>query len=259
MREKVGGVGNQEDEAALDLGEASDVGKLEQQGRPNANNDANEQTAKEDEQEDAAPLEEAEEPVAAALPLVVLLRRLKDDDGNGVVENGLAKDDGVQLRVDLVCVEDGEDSDGIRSRKSGADRDGVDKGHVQRAGDEREQPENQTDDDGRQQGASKGKGQDGADVAEEVGLVQLVAGGENDGREEEVEEDLIVEADQVADRVARGDEEDEADGHAEKDGYDGLVDRRHLFLLEHIASEEGGDEEHDADEERPGGEQLLLR
>jgi hypothetical protein len=43
-----------------------------------------------------------------------------------------------------------------------------------------------------------------------------------------------------------------------KDGYNGFVYRCHLLLLEHIASEEGDDEQDNGDEERPRGEELFL-
>ena len=45
-------------------------------------------------------------------------------------------------------------------------------------------------------------------------LVQLVSGGEDDWREQEVEEKLIVEGDNVLYEGARGDAQDEADDHA---------------------------------------------
>lgn len=42
------------------------------------------------------------------------LYSLVHDDGNGIVQNTLAKDDRVELGVDLGRIEDGEDSHGIR-------------------------------------------------------------------------------------------------------------------------------------------------
>ena len=42
-----------------------------------------------------------------------------------------------------------------------------------------------------------------------------------------------------------------------KDGNDGFVDGRDFFGLEHVTGEEGGDEQHDCDEERPCGEKLF--
>lgn len=200
--EEVGGVGYEDDEAALNLGQPSQVCELEEESGAGADNDTDEQASEEDEQEDAGTLEEAEEAVATGLALVVLLGRLEDDNGNGVVEDGLAEDDGVELGVNLVRVEDGEDGDGIGSGEGGPDGYCVDKGHVEGAGDLGEEPEDEADDDGGEKGAGKGKGEDCANIAEKVGLVEFVARGEDDGREEKVEEDLVVEADEVSDRVA---------------------------------------------------------
>lgn len=39
---------------------------------------------------------------------------LVENDGDGIIEERFSKDDGEELRVDLVRVEDGDDSDGIR-------------------------------------------------------------------------------------------------------------------------------------------------
>ena len=44
--------------------------------------------------------------------------------------------------------------------------------------------------------------------------MQLVTRRQDDGRQEHVKEDLIVEIDEVSDRIARRDEDDEANGHA---------------------------------------------
>lgn len=197
------------------------------------------------------------------------MRRLEDDNGNGVIENGLAKDDGVELGVDLVRVENGENRDRVGGGQGCADGDGVDKGQVQRPRQHAEEPQDQTNDDSREEGSGKGKGQNSADIAEKVGLMQLVAGREDDGREEEVEEDLVVEADEVSDGIARCDEQDEADRHSWrtglsvrrprdgcwtltcKDGHDRLMDSCDLLLMEQVAGEEGSDEQHDGDEESP--------
>ena len=255
---EVGCVGDEDDEAALDLREPPHVRKLQQQGRSHTDDNANHQAAEENDQEDADTLEEAKDAVGTRVTLVVLLRRLEDDNGDGVVEDGLAKDDGVELGVDLVRVEDGQNRDGVGGRERCAHGDGVDKVHIQRSWDQGEEPEDQPDDDGRQERAGEGKGNNDANVSEEVGLVQLVPAGQNDGGQQQVEEDLVVEADEVADRVARRDDEDEANGHAGEDGYDGLVYGRYFLLLEEVGCEEGDDEEHDADEQGPCGEQLLL-
>lgn len=115
LREEVRRISDQDNETALNLREAPDIRKLQQQSRSHTDDNANQQTAKEDDQEDADTLEETQDAVATSIALVVLLRRLEDDNGNGVVEDGFAKDDGVQLRVDFVGVENGENCDGIGS------------------------------------------------------------------------------------------------------------------------------------------------
>jgi hypothetical protein len=171
MREEVGGIRNQDNKTTLNLGEPANIGKLEQKSGRDADNDSDHQTAKEDQQEDTGTLEEADDTVVTRLALVVLLSGLEDDNGNGVVEDGFAKDDGVELGIDLVCIEDGEDCNWIGGRQGGADGNGIDKGHVDGTRDQGVEPQDQPNDDGGQEGASKGKGQDGADVTEEVGLV----------------------------------------------------------------------------------------
>ena len=186
------------------------------------------------------------------------MRRLKDDNSHGIVEDRLAKNDGVQLRVDLVGREDGEYGDRIGGRERGADRDAVDKGQRQRARQDGKDKENNANDDGREKGAGKRKGQDRANVAEEICLVELVARRENNRRQQQVEKDARVETHQGAHRVLGRHDEDQSDRHAGKDGDGRLVDGRHFFLLQHVAGEEGDDEEHDRDEERPRLEDLVL-
>jgi hypothetical protein len=41
--------------------------------------------------------------------------RFKHDDGYGVIEKTLSKDDGVELGIDFISIEYGDDSDGIGS------------------------------------------------------------------------------------------------------------------------------------------------
>lgn len=44
---------------------------------------------------------------------------------------------------------------------------------------------------------------------------------------------------------------DEEEGSTRKDGQDGLVDGLNLPRLEHVTGEEGDNEQHNKDEERP--------
>ena len=137
MGEEVGGVGDENNKTAFDLGEPPDVSKLEKQRSSHAHDHSDEQTPEEDDQKDAHTLEETKQAVAAGFATLILLRRLKDNNGNGVVQDGLAEDDGVELGVDLVGIKDGEDGYGIGGRKCGTDGDGVNKGHVEGPWDER--------------------------------------------------------------------------------------------------------------------------
>jgi hypothetical protein len=82
--------------------------------------------------------------------------------------------------------------------------------------------------------------------------MQFVAGGENDRREEEVEEELFVEGDNVQEVGIRGEAEDEANYHAcsvvsmlsrlpsgwiglaSKDGQDGFMECLYFLLLQDV-------------------------
>ena len=104
-------IGDQQDKGTLDAGEAAHVGVLEQQGGADADRDADQQADGEDQEEDADALEQAADGGLAGA--MELLGGLEHDDGDGVVEDALAKDDGVELGIDLVGVEDGQDGDRV--------------------------------------------------------------------------------------------------------------------------------------------------
>lgn len=57
-----------------------------------------------------------------------MLDSLEHDDSDGIVEDALAKDDRVQLRVDVEGVEDGEDGDGVGCGEGGAEEEALDDG-----------------------------------------------------------------------------------------------------------------------------------
>lgn len=97
--------------------------------------------------------------------------RLEQDNGDGIVENGLAKDERVQLGLYLVRVEDGQNGDWVRGRQRGAHRHGLDKVNLE-AIERNPGPEEQdeAENEGGDECACKGKGEDGADMAEEVPL-----------------------------------------------------------------------------------------
>ena len=81
----------------------------------------------------------------------------------------------------------------------------VNEGHVGEVGEHLADPVHQAahreGGDGR---PHKGKGEDGAEVAEEVAPLHGVAGVEDDGREEDVEEKLRVEDGLLVDLALRG-------------------------------------------------------
>lgn len=171
MGEEVCRVWDEEDKTAFDLGCTADVGELEEESCTDSNDNANQQTTKENQQEDTSGFKEAEDTSALVSGIVVALRSLENDNGNGVVENGFTENNGVQLRVDLVGVENGENRYGIRGGESCADGDGVDKGQVEGSGDTSEDVENQTNDDGGEERSSKGESQDCSNISKEIRLV----------------------------------------------------------------------------------------
>jgi hypothetical protein len=112
--EKVRCVCDQNDQATLNLGISSDVCKLQQQARSQTEDDTNHQAAKENQQEDADRFKQAQDcQFSCRLSCFVFLCRLEENDRNCVVQDTLAEDDGVELRVDFVGVENGEDGDRV--------------------------------------------------------------------------------------------------------------------------------------------------
>lgn len=121
---KVACVCNQKDDAALNLRKATNVGVFEKQRGANADDEANDQAGEEDEDEDTKTLDQGDNVQRTARDVFVVdrlaglvpLRRLKQHNGDGVVEDRLAKDDSVQLRVHLVGVENGQNGHRVGSR-----------------------------------------------------------------------------------------------------------------------------------------------
>ena len=129
---EVAGISDQENQATLDLWISSHVSELEQQTGRNSNHDSDRQAAKEDQHEDANGLEQTQNGQFASLRArLVLLRRLEQHDRDSIVQDGFSKDDGVKFRVDLVCVEDGQDCYGIGSAQGCANAHGFDETDVQ--------------------------------------------------------------------------------------------------------------------------------
>lgn len=114
---------------------------LEHEGTRESKDDAESHGDEEGEEEDADSVEEREDVNLLAVELresptsprqfgSTEAKRswdsLEHDDGDGVVEDGLAKDDRVQLGVDVESVEDGENCDGVRCRESRSKEEALD-------------------------------------------------------------------------------------------------------------------------------------
>lgn len=128
IREEVAGVGDQNDDTAFDFRESSDVGHLKQDRRRDTYQEPNDQTAKEDEEKKPAAFKQREDgQLLVRVAFFVLLSRLEKHDGDGIVQYRLAKNNGVEFRVDLVGIENGQDRDWICRRQCSAHRDGFDK------------------------------------------------------------------------------------------------------------------------------------
>lgn len=101
--------------------------ELEQQTRRNPNHESKNQTTKEHKQEDPNTFKEAEGgQLARILAILVFLRRLKQHDGDCIVQDGFSEDDSIQFRIDFVGIEDGEDGDRVGGAEGCADGHGFD-------------------------------------------------------------------------------------------------------------------------------------
>lgn len=87
MREEIGRICDQDNQATLDLGEPPDICEFEKQRSSHANNNTDKHTAKEDEQEDTGTLQEAEETIVCCLALVIPLRGFENDNSDGIVKD----------------------------------------------------------------------------------------------------------------------------------------------------------------------------
>ena len=118
--EEVTCISYKENDATLDLWEFPDLCKLKQQRRAYAHGQANQQAAEEDKKEVANGLNERQDCEVVFLFIAfygffgcVSLCCVEQDDRDGIVENGFAKDDCVKVGIDLVSIEDGKDSNRI--------------------------------------------------------------------------------------------------------------------------------------------------
>ena len=130
--EEVCSVRDEEDETALDFRIPPNMCEFQKQTRRKPDQQSDDKRAKEDQQENANRLEQTQHrQLPRRRARSVLLRRFEQYDSDGVVQDRLAEDDGVQLGVDFIGVEDGEDGDGIGSGECSADGDGFDEGDVE--------------------------------------------------------------------------------------------------------------------------------
>lgn len=101
----------------------------------------------------------------------VFLRRLKHDDGDGVIEDRFSKDNGVEFGIHFISVEDGEYRDGIGSRKGSADGEGFNEADVEAVNrDKSPEVQDRAEDKGRNESTGKGKREDSANIPEEIRL-----------------------------------------------------------------------------------------
>ena len=88
--------------------------------------------------------------------------------------------------------------------------------------------------------------------------MQLIPRRQNNGRQQQVEKELIVKAHTIQHTLHTDQSQDQPDNHSREDGDDGLVDSLDFTGLQDVAEEEGADQQHDEDEQGPGGGDLLL-
>lgn len=117
--EEIARIGNEYNKTAFYFGEFPNMRKLQEQCSCDPNRKANHQTSEEDQQEEAERLKKADyAQIWALLPRStgrIFPRRLEEHNGNGIVQDRLAKDNGIELGVDPVGVEYGKNGDWIGS------------------------------------------------------------------------------------------------------------------------------------------------
>jgi CRISPR/Cas system-associated protein Cas10 (large subunit of type III CRISPR-Cas system) len=107
---------DQHDKTCLCFRITSHICKLERQRSHDAYHDTNKETPEEDAKENAKRLKQAHDAKVLST-IFVFLRRLEENNGDCIVEDGLAKDERVELWLDFVGIEDGENSDRVGGRE----------------------------------------------------------------------------------------------------------------------------------------------
>src|SRR3989338_417390 len=190
LREQVGGVGEERKQQDLQRRVAAKVGAvLEQQRGHQAHQHAEADGAAEDVEEPEGGQGDGEAREGGVLEGD---DGLVKDDGHGVVESRLAKDDAVEARVDTEGIEDGEHRHGVGGGDEGAEDQRLNEGErVRVIRHEAVEIDDAAEDEGGDGGAQKGEQQHALGVHEEVPPLQAEPALEDDGRQQVEEEDQI--------------------------------------------------------------------
>ena len=125
IRKEVGGICDEHNETAFDLWESPNKCVLKRQGCTDADDDPNQKTTEKHGQEYANGFKQRENcQVARGARISISLCCFEQHNGDGIVQDRLAKDDGIKLWLDFVDVEDGKDGDRVSCRESSTDREG---------------------------------------------------------------------------------------------------------------------------------------
>lgn len=122
---------------------------------------------------------------------------LVEDDCNGVIENRLAEDDVVDAEVGFDLLENGEDGDGVGGGDEGAVGEGLKEVQLEGPVINADKVDEVAEDGCGDDGTDEGEGEDATDVEPKFFLLQVIAGFENDGRQEQEEEELVVENEEL--------------------------------------------------------------
>ncbi|KAH9406981.1 hypothetical protein TYRP_013249 [Tyrophagus putrescentiae] len=261
LSEEKARVGAKYKERTLQQRVVTEFGVLGQQGGGTANQRALNETGDEDVEKVGEGGVDGEEEALRVVPRKGV-NGAGQHDADDVVEDRLAKDEGVQRHVDANVVEDGQHGDRVGGADDGAKVEKVAEAKLGQGG--RHEPAQRLhdagDDEAADGGAEEGIGHDGAKVAEEELALQRVAGVEDDQRENEVEEDLRVKGGLFQDLgvlrpravhlgVLAGVANDRPHHQAVDDRQPCLMDKLDPFVLEQPNGADDEDEDADVGED----------
>lgn len=121
-----------------------------------------------------------------------LLNGAVEDNGDGIVHGAFAKNHCVEGDVNMQVVKDGQRCHWVSGRDEGAKEQRLNQRQPYIVDVGREEEDQAPSGKGRYGGAHKSDGQDGADVAEKMPLVQSIACMENNWWQKHKKEDLWV-------------------------------------------------------------------